>query len=584
MSGYVCRGAAACLLAVIVCGALADSVSWSWDGTVDPDPGFTMSQPDSSSYYDADYHVLRVGYGTRDGVPVGEYTTLFCKELPFALTDFQCTVEFTVHDLGYNVSVGLGDNAVPLLPGLDSATLSGRFYYGPAGHRTYLEAVNHGSYLTGDDFLSTADPVEGGVYRLSHSRAGHTCTGVLEAQVGGSWILVGTQEKTLPTLSAPFCHLRFDQIAYGEYGQLWVSKITVVGTTQYYWGLQSLTGPSPRFGHQMAFNSDTGETFLQGGTAGTDTWKWDGVTWQHVTDTGPSWRYHHAMVYDAARGELVLFGGWPFSNDTWVYGLNGWTEKSPDNVPPARCGHGMVYDSARGVLVMFGGSNSSEYFADTWEWDGTNWTDRTPQLPDSPPARDYHGMTYDAARGETVLFGGWGPGELADTWVYNGNDWTQRNPDQSPPMRLHHRMTYDAARAVTVLFGGMYSQYADHCYGDAWEWDGATWTQLADPGIGARYAVGMSYDAWRQKTVLFGGYCDPQIFGDTWEYPESRGDLNCDGAVNAFDIDPFVLALTNAAGYQLTYPCCDILNADCNADGAVNAFDIDPFVALLSGG
>jgi hypothetical protein len=59
------------------------------------------------------------------------------------------------------------------------------------------------------------------------------------------------------------------------------------------------------------------------------------------------------------------------------------------------------------------------------------------------------------------------------------------------------------------------------------------------------------------------------------------GDLNCDGAVNAFDIDPFVLALTNPAGYAAAYPNCDILNADINGDGLVNPFDIDPFVECI---
>ncbi len=61
------------------------------------------------------------------------------------------------------------------------------------------------------------------------------------------------------------------------------------------------------------------------------------------------------------------------------------------------------------------------------------------------------------------------------------------------------------------------------------------------------------------------------------------GDLNCDGAVNAFDIDPFVLALTDPAGYAAGLPECDRAAADVNGDGEVNAFDIDPFVALLSG-
>jgi hypothetical protein len=61
------------------------------------------------------------------------------------------------------------------------------------------------------------------------------------------------------------------------------------------------------------------------------------------------------------------------------------------------------------------------------------------------------------------------------------------------------------------------------------------------------------------------------------------GDLNCDGEVNSFDIDPFTQALIDPAGYAASFPRCSLLNADCNADGVVNVFDIDPFVALLTG-
>jgi hypothetical protein len=62
------------------------------------------------------------------------------------------------------------------------------------------------------------------------------------------------------------------------------------------------------------------------------------------------------------------------------------------------------------------------------------------------------------------------------------------------------------------------------------------------------------------------------------------GDTNCDGAVNGFDIDPFVLALTDPAAYAAQFPECDLSTADVNGDGTVNGFDIDPFVALLTGG
>ncbi len=64
--------------------------------------------------------------------------------------------------------------------------------------------------------------------------------------------------------------------------------------------------------------------------------------------------------------------------------------------------------------------------------------------------------------------------------------------------------------------------------------------------------------------------------------PLVTGDLNCDGAVNAFDIDPFVLALTDPAAYAAAFATCGVMAADVNGDGVVNAFDIDPFVALLT--
>jgi carboxypeptidase T len=62
------------------------------------------------------------------------------------------------------------------------------------------------------------------------------------------------------------------------------------------------------------------------------------------------------------------------------------------------------------------------------------------------------------------------------------------------------------------------------------------------------------------------------------------GDLNCDGAINGFDIDPFVLALTSPQTYGELLPDCDYMLGDTNGDGFVNGYDIDPFVVLLVGG
>jgi hypothetical protein len=62
------------------------------------------------------------------------------------------------------------------------------------------------------------------------------------------------------------------------------------------------------------------------------------------------------------------------------------------------------------------------------------------------------------------------------------------------------------------------------------------------------------------------------------------GDVNCDGAVNFGDINPFVLALTDPLTYVITYPNCPLANRDINGDGVCNFADINPFVLLLSGG
>ena len=61
----------------------------------------------------------------------------------------------------------------------------------------------------------------------------------------------------------------------------------------------------------------------------------------------------------------------------------------------------------------------------------------------------------------------------------------------------------------------------------------------------------------------------------------AQGDVNCDGNVDAFDIEPFLTALFDPEAYAAEYPNCDVAQADMNLDGSVNAFDIEPFLAVL---
>jgi hypothetical protein len=173
----------------------------------------------------------------------------------------------------------------------------------------------------------------------------------------------------------------------------------------------------------------------------------------------------------------------------------------------------MAYDAGRQRTVLFGGSNSSGQLADTWEWDGVNWAQRTPAT--SPLRRIQHAMAYDAARQRTVLFGGLatlGP-FLGDTWEWDGVSWIQQSPAASPPARSQHAMAYDLRRQRVVLFGGVMSATV---FADLWEWDGSSWVQQSPaPRPTPRRGHAMTYDAARQRLVVFGGW-DNVPHGDTW--------------------------------------------------------------------
>ncbi len=233
------------------------------------------------------------------------------------------------------------------------------------------------------------------------------------------------------------------------------------------------------------------------------------------------------MAYDAARGRVVLFGGGDGVNtiygDTWEWDGSNWSQPHADVKPPARLNASLTYDAARGRTVLFGGATVQAgvtgWLADTWEWDGATWSQRASAT--SPSARSSAGMVYDSQRGRVVLFGGIGSGiRQNDTWEWDGTDWTQLAPASSPPARNGAGMAYDSARGRAVLFGGYSS--GDLPLGDTWEWDGNDWHQLTPAkSPTARVRPVLAYDSARGRVVLFGGGDGSGTTGpwsDTWEW------------------------------------------------------------------
>ncbi len=229
-----------------------------------------------------------------------------------------------------------------------------------------------------------------------------------------------------------------------------------------------------------------------------------------------------ASAFDTARNTLVVFGGTstvqPFTltADTFEWDGLRWTQRSPANSPPARVYHALSYDERRQEVILFGGQGSSGPLGDTWVWDGNDWTQRFPSV--SPAARAYHAMAYDRQRQRTVLFSGsnlswpW----YQDTWEWDGANWTRVAPPTQPMPRVLHSMAYFPPRGVVVMYGGQDSSrlFVD----ETWEWDGAAWTRPTPPAAPSpRVGASLAYHGDKSVIVLFGGMFSA-AFADTWEW------------------------------------------------------------------
>lgn len=193
--------------------------------------------------------------------------------------------------------------------------------------------------------------------------------------------------------------------------------------------------PPARLNHTMAYDSHRGVVVLFGGIASSepsldDTWEWNGANWTQMPPaSNPSGlrRRGHAMAYDPIRQRTVLFGGHPIglssSNETWEWDGITWLQRFPSSVPAPRSSHAMCWDDDRQRIVLFGGAINNQWASaanDTWDWDGTNWAERTPALGPNPVPRVEYAMTYDRANRQVVLFGG-ATGGLSlfwDTWTH----------------------------------------------------------------------------------------------------------------------------------------------------------------------
>jgi hypothetical protein len=285
--------------------------------------------------------------------------------------------------------------------------------------------------------------------------------------------------------------------------------------------------PSDREGMAMADGTNTSGPLLFGGESYTgtllnDLWTINGTTWTHLLLPLPAPRINAAMTYDQADGYVLLYGGYANGNDlsdTWKYSNGVWTELHPTVSPGARDHAAMTYDATDGYVLLFGGhSPNGSYLDDTWEFAAGQWTPiHVPAGNAIPDGRGYASMTYDAADGYVLLFGGWNGtlsgNVLGDTWTYSAGTWAKLSPTPSPSPRYGSEMTFDSETGFVVLFSGFFN--SGHGPNgelggpdDTWSFSGGTWTNLtsslpSSPPL--KGFAGLVDDTYEGYPALYGG-------------------------------------------------------------------------------
>jgi hypothetical protein len=246
--------------------------------------------------------------------------------------------------------------------------------------------------------------------------------------------------------------------------------------------------------------------------------------WVRIATDGPAPRDYAAMCYDSDRHVTVLFGGSTFPNsppsasgffgDTWEFDGTNWTQRLPANSPGPRTFANLAYDSWRHRSVLFGGirlnrsaQTQTEFTPETWEWDGSNWQQIvTAHLPPLLEEDNFPYPTcFDSVRHEMLLFG-----YMQDPlWAFDGTDWQVRNAGGAGP-KYHGSipyMAFDANRGVAVLVGGTPAMFGNSHNLSVWEWDGTIWHEMPQSGQKPDLTEGenaFTYDTFRQECVLFG--------------------------------------------------------------------------------
>ena len=318
-----------------------------------------------------------------------------------------------------------------------------------------------------------------------------------------------------------------------------------------------VASPPATYRPAMAFDLTRSRTVLVApkNNHTSELWEWDGATWVLRSNAAASPTTHGdpnyesvGVAYDAAHRVtvVVVFRLGPSQPiETWEWNGTSWRRRTPATVPQLYYGAGhLVWDGTRQRVTLIGTSESlttSRWSNAVWEWDGTDWSDRSSTATSIESWGTYQAApAWDADRRELVMKG------TGVTFIDDGSQWRWQPANGPEPRGGESPMVFDTARHQLVLFDGSLTWTLDGTRWTKitedtsprlvalvtdtvrqrvlgfqldqpplialWQWQQRGWVQLGTtnaPPVRARFSV--AFDSQRDRVVLVGG-------NETWEF------------------------------------------------------------------
>ncbi len=189
----------------------------------------------------------------------------------------------------------------------------------------------------------------------------------------------------------------------------------------------------------------------------------------------------------------------------------------------------MTWDAADGYVLLYGGagynsSGDTVVLTDTWSYLNGVWTNLTHEITGGPPpAAEDAALAYDPWTSEAILFGGFTLKNynLSLTWTYHNKVWANitSTVGTPPSPRVVPIFVADLVSKQMILFGGLNESYG-FSQSNTWLFTGTTWSNITGTvGTSPPPLAGASgaYDPAESGIVVWGTILEgPQAAGLTF--------------------------------------------------------------------